>query len=77
MQSDLWVAEFSASQGCFHVDTLDHTLLRNVDAVRRRATNDYQIFGIFETAEQANAACDIMEKKQTEAQQSAKRRIME
>ena len=59
---NLWVAEYSTEQGQFHIDSLGVILDTNANNILSNCQNDYQIFGIYETSEQANAACDAMER---------------
>jgi len=57
---NLWVAEYSASQRCFHVATLESALVANTSMVIGKNNNDYLMFWVGETCEEANAACDAM-----------------
>jgi len=57
---NLWVAEYSASQHCFHVATLDSVLVANTNMVIEKNNNDYLMFWVGETYQEANAACDAM-----------------
>lgn len=57
---ELWVAEYSASQDAFHVETLQEALNSNFRMVVNKNNNDYLIFGIFRTYDEANKACDGM-----------------
>ncbi len=57
---NFWVAEYSASQRCFHVATLESALVANTSMVIEKNNNDYLMFWVGETREEANAACDAM-----------------
>jgi len=57
---NLWVAEYSAQQGCFHVATLEQVLQNNLTMVMNRSNNDYLPFGFYKTIDEAHAACDRM-----------------
>jgi hypothetical protein len=57
---NIFVAEYSVSQDAFHVSTLGHSIETNRRMIVEKAKNDYQIFWLFETGEEANAACDKM-----------------
>ena len=41
---DVWVAEYSRSQDCFHIDTIDHSIKMNLENVLSRKGNDYLPF---------------------------------
>lgn len=68
--NDLWVAEYSAEQKCFNVDILKNALAANAQMIVNKTNNDYLIFGIFKTAEEANAACDAMKRIQEKSKES-------
>ena len=55
-----WVAEYSAQQNAFHIDFLKGALSINAQLIAKKQNNGYLIFGLFETGEEANAACDEM-----------------
>jgi len=61
---DLWVAEYSAAQNAFHVGTLAESMRSNLRMVAERSNNDYLIFGIYATAQEADDACEAMERVQ-------------
>lgn len=61
---DFWVAEYSAKQKCFNVDYFKRAVVANAQMVTEKQNNDYLIFGIFKTPEEASAACDKMEEIQ-------------
>ena len=63
---ELWVAEYSATQYCFHIDLLEQSLMKNTRMIAKKANNDYLMFGIFETHEEASMACALMRKIQQE-----------
>lgn len=60
----LWAAEYSVSAKCFHIDLLDSILRTNARMAASEQSSDYQIFGVFETSQEANDACDKMTEKQ-------------
>ena len=62
--NDMWVAEYSASQGCFNVTTLGDAIKANVSMVRDRSNNDYLAFGTYPTIELAHQACTQMKREQ-------------
>ncbi|MBC8471327.1 MAG: hypothetical protein H8D56_17840 [Planctomycetes bacterium] len=55
-----WMAEYSLSQDAFNVDTFINALSANVQMVSEKRNNDYLIFGLFKTQDEAHAACDKM-----------------
>jgi len=66
--SDLWTAEYSASQKAFHVDPLERTMQKNMRNAVLDKSNDYQVFFIG-SAEDCTQAVERMrefkEKRQT------------
>ena len=48
--------EWSFSQGCFHIDSLERTMKSNISAFLRGGCTDYIILGIFENCKDASAA---------------------
>jgi len=60
---NIWVAEYCQSQKAFHIDTLDRSLETNLGIILNGFKVDYIPFGIFETSEGANAACDTLRDK--------------
>jgi hypothetical protein len=61
---NLWVAEYSRSQDAFNVDTLGRILQTNAALILSQDNNDYLVFGIFDSIEEADAACDEMRARQ-------------
>ena len=57
------VVEYSKTQGCFHIDTLDEVIKTNCVMFLKGVSNDYQIIGIYDTYEQGNAAIRRFEQK--------------
>ena len=55
-----WVAEWSKIQGCFHVNRLDYAIRANARITLEHTDNDYQIFGIYDSRDEAGNACDAM-----------------
>ena len=39
----MWVLEYSVSQDCFNIDTLERVLEMNVEAMKAKMSNDYKI----------------------------------
>ena len=64
MKNEKWVAEYSKKQNAFHVDILETSLSANIQTVLAKDEIDYLIFGIFDTIDEANAACDAMAVRQ-------------
>ena len=56
----MWVAEYSMTQDAFHVDTVGRSIRNNLRMVADRRNNDYLVFGVFETHEEASRACEFM-----------------
>jgi hypothetical protein len=56
---NLWTAEYSISQGAYHVDTLIRTLQVNIRNAALNRPNDYQVIFIG-TAKECADACDKM-----------------
>jgi hypothetical protein len=67
---NLWVAEYSAQQQAFNVDSLGRALKTNAMLIQNREGLDYLPFGIFRTIEEADAACDAMRQLQENLKES-------
>lgn len=64
---NLWVVEYSPTHNIFNIDTLASMLKRNYrQVIEKENYNNYLLFGIFKTGEEANVACDVMQRKQKE-----------
>lgn len=48
-----YVSEYSVKQNTFHYDQLYSIIVRNKKMIEEGISNDYQIIGIFDTAEEA------------------------
>jgi len=48
-----YVSEYSAMQNTFHYDPLYAVITRNKKMIAEGISNDYQIIGIFDTADEA------------------------
>jgi hypothetical protein len=59
-----WVAEWSTAQGCYNVTTLFQAIQNNRRMCIEKRNNDYQIFAIYETQQQATEACEEMRELQ-------------
>ena len=46
MKKNLWSLEYSTEQNCYHVDLLEETLKKNLNACLLKNGNDYQIIYI-------------------------------
>ena len=62
--NDYWAAEYSVSGAGFHIDLLSQILETNTRMATEGQNSDYQIFGIFQTSQEADVACDKMTEKQ-------------
>lgn len=63
MDKELWVAEYSYNQKCFHHDLLERSLQMNRNNISKGQPNDYLIFHIGtsdETTEAINKMTDIL-----------------
>lgn len=49
----IYVAEYSYLQDCFNITTLEDSVAINLDMFKIKATNDYQILGLFSNYENA------------------------
>ena len=63
MMNDLWVAEYSVSQGCFHIHTVESMMKKNLSAIVEKRSLDYLPFSVCESSSDANKACDMLAKK--------------
>jgi hypothetical protein len=61
--NDLYVIEFSRSQGAFHVERLSDVILTNWDLFARRRLVDYVPIGLFPSRETALETCAILASK--------------
>ena len=59
-----YVAEYSGSQNCFHVDSLNRALAMNRSNAMDKRSTDYMILVITETMDEAQAYCKEFRKKQ-------------
>lgn len=55
-----WAAEYSEKAAGFHIDLLSQVLETNTRMAAEGQSNDYQVFGIFQTSQEASDACDKM-----------------
>lgn len=53
-----WTAEFSHSQQCFNVDTLESHLKRNIESFREGRDNDWILLAIMDKQRDAHAICN-------------------
>ena len=61
-----FTAEYSASQDCFHVDTLSHAISMNRGNALEKRSNDYQIIAITESDNEALKVCRDFREKQSQ-----------
>ena len=50
---NLWVAEYSQTQGCYHVDPLGDVLRHNLENIEYGTDPGYIPIGVFQTADEA------------------------
>lgn len=55
---DLFVAEFSVSQNCFNVCSLNESVVSNKRIITSGGSTDYLTVGIAETREDAHKICE-------------------
>lgn len=60
--NEIYTIEYSASQNCFHVDTLDKVLMMNRTNCRSKNSVDYQIIDLCNSYEQAMEKCQKFKK---------------
>ena len=53
MIAEIWVCEYSPTQGCFHIDTLDKTLAVNRQGVASGHAADYILLYVAQSSEEA------------------------
>ena len=58
-----WCVEYSKEQKAFHIDTLSKAVSTNRGMFLRKASNDYQIIGIYKTAKEASKACKLFRER--------------
>ncbi len=52
----LWVLEYSPTQKAFHVESLDESIMNNLQNMFTDCLADYGIIGIFKTRDEASKA---------------------
>lgn len=57
--NEIYTVEYSVSQNCFHVDTLDKVLMMNRTNCRSKNSVDYQIIDLCNSYEQAMEKCNM------------------
>lgn len=62
----LYTAEYSASQDCFHADSLQKVLRMNRKNALEKRSNDYEIIAITESLDEALAVCKAFREKQNQ-----------
>ena len=61
MSPEIWVCEYSPTQGCFHIDTLEKTLEVNRQGVASGLAADYLLLHIAQSSEEVHAFADKWE----------------
>jgi hypothetical protein len=51
--NQIQVVEYSVNQGCYHVQTMDEMLIKNLNAVSEDRTCDYMPIGFFDNYDAA------------------------
>lgn len=49
-----YFVEYSVSQQCFHIDTVNRTFMKNLELALNNISNDYQVIAIAENYDEAN-----------------------
>ncbi|HMJ88761.1 MAG TPA: hypothetical protein VK530_03035 [Candidatus Acidoferrum sp.] len=57
----IYVLEYSASQGGFHIQTMRAATTRNMKMFLDNRMNDYQIIGCANSHEEASKLCDVVD----------------
>jgi hypothetical protein len=63
---EIWVAEYSPQQGCFHIETANRAVGSNLRQIMAGWTNSYLVFAVCASTEEANRACDMLAKTMLE-----------
>ncbi len=58
---DLWVAEYSPLQGCFHIETAAEMTENQLRQILEGWTNSYLCFAVCASREDAGKLCDAVE----------------
>lgn len=61
---EIWVVEYSKTQGCFHVTTLEDSVEKNRRMYDNDANNDYQIIALADTFEEAHEIARELRKQE-------------
>ncbi len=67
----LCVVEWSHNQRCFHIETVTDALQMNLRAFHEQRPLDYIPLGIYDSKEEAEAACDAFHKWREEHRDDA------
>lgn len=61
----VYAVEYSGTQDCFHIDTLNHVLQLNQRNALQRKSNDYEIIAITDSIDKANEVCETFRSQQS------------
>jgi len=61
--SELFVAEYSVSQNCFHVCALSESIVSNKRVITSGGSTDYLVVGLANTREDARIICNSLRDK--------------
>ena len=58
--NEIYLAEYSVTQGCFHVETAREAMESNLRQIVGGWTNSYLVFAVCGSHEEAGEACDVL-----------------
>ena len=58
----IWLAEYSVTQGCFHIETAREAMRNNLRQITEGWSNSYLPFAVCGSHEEANRACDQLQR---------------
>lgn len=61
--SEIYIVEFSLSQRCFHVDTMEFVFRKNIRSVLDRTQSDWIMVGISKKYNEATDLVDVFRKE--------------
>ena len=73
--NEIYTVEYSASQNCFHVDTLENVILMNIANCASKNSVDYQIIALCDSYEQAMESCRKFKKLMKSTSRHNKARV--
>ena len=59
---EIYFAEYSVTQGCFHIETAREAMRQNLHQIVNGWTNSYLPFAVCGSRAEANRACDVLTK---------------